>query len=556
MANTVIQLKYSSVTGQPPTLNVAEPAYSSLTGVLWIDDGTGVVPIGGKSYTTKIDNATSSATANTLVLRDLTGNASFNYVIANNIVGTIAGELVGNANTATKLQTPRYINLTGDGSGSSIFDGSANADITFDLSETGVVAGSYGGSTNIPTFTVDAEGRISYAANVSVATTLTVNADTGSNTIDLLTDSLNFVGGDGITTSVTPTDSIRIDVDNTVIRTTGNQSITGDLTVTGNIAVTGNLTSLDIDTIKIDDPMIQLAANNETSDAVDIGFLGHYSDDAGVTKRHTGLVRHAADGKYYLFKNYTDDSLDTNTPNNIIDVANTSFQRAVLDADIVGGNVSSLFSDIAVADGGTGRSTFTSGAILIGNGTGGLNELANVTYSLTGGLASSNTITSLTVDAYGRVSAATGAEIAIGANQVTSGLLAVNRGGTNNDTYTTGAALYFDGSKIATLANTGTAGTFGDVSRTLAITTDAYGRVSSITNNAIAIDTSQVVTGTLGVARGGTGTSSFSIKGVIVSDTSSTTGALSSLTSATEGHILQINSSGAPTFAHLNGGTF
>jgi hypothetical protein len=550
MANTVIQLKYSNVTGVPPTLNVAEPAYSNVTNTLWIDDGTGVVAIGGKHYTDQINAATSANTGNTIVKKDVDGNFSANIISAT---------LYGNSNTATALLNGRNFSIDGlDVESSTVgFDGTGAVVLQGNLKTTGVSAGTYGGQTNIPVITVDSKGRLSYAANVSISTSLTVASDTGQDTIALATDTLNLIGGDGISTVTDAgNNKITFNVDNTIIRTTGNQSITGDLSITGNVAITGNLTSLDIDTIKVDDPVIQLAANNETSDAVDIGFLGHYSDDAGVTKRHTGLVRHAADGKYYLFKNYTDDSLDTNTPNNIIDVANTSFQRAVLDADIVGGNVSSLFSDIAVADGGTGRSTFTSGAILIGNDTGGLNELANVTYSLTGGLASSNTITSLTVDAYGRVSAATGSAISIDASQVTSGLLAINRGGTNNDTYTTGAAVFFDGTKIATLANTGTAGTYGTNTQTLIVTTDAYGRVSSVSNVAIDINASQIGSGTLGVSRGGTGASSFSVKGVIVSDTSSTTGALSALTSVTEGHLLQINSSGVPVFEHLNGGTF
>jgi len=43
---------------------------------------------------------------------------------------------------------------------------------------------------------------------------------------------------------------------------------------------------------------------------------------------------------------------------------------------------------------------------------------------------------------------------------------------------------------------------------------------------------------------------------VIVSDTSSSTGALSSLASGTLGHVLQINSSGVPVFGHLQGGSF
>ena len=116
--------------------------------------------------------------------------------------------------------------------------------------------------------------------------------------------------------------------------------------------------------------------------------------------------------------------------------------------------------------------------------------------------------------------------------------------------------MQFDGTSVASIANTGTAGTYANASHVPVITTDPYGRVSAVTNTAIAIDTSQVTSGILGVARGGTGASSFSAKGVIVSDNASGTGALSALTSATEGHVLQINASGVPTFAHLNGGYF
>jgi hypothetical protein len=185
-----------------------------------------------------------------------------------------------------------------------------------------------------------------------------------------------------------------------------------------------------------------------------------------------------------------------------------------------------------------------------------LSVLANSTYTLTGGLAAANTISSLTVDAYGRVTAATGVAIAIDTAAITSGTLPIARGGTNQTTYTTGAMLQFNGTSIASLANTGTAATYANASHVPVITTDVYGRVSAVTNTAIAIDTTQITSGTLGVARGGSGASSFSMKGVIVSDNASGTGALSALTSATEGHVLQINSSGVPTFAHLNGGFF
>ena len=70
-ANVAIQIKFSDTTGQPLTLNVAEPAYSNVSGKLWTDDGTGIVPIGGKHYTLQIDAATNAANSNTIVKRDL-----------------------------------------------------------------------------------------------------------------------------------------------------------------------------------------------------------------------------------------------------------------------------------------------------------------------------------------------------------------------------------------------------------------------------------------------------------------------------------------------------
>jgi hypothetical protein len=549
MANTLIQLKYSLLTDVPPSLNVSEPAYSFSSNTLFIGtNDNGVINIGGYFYTSQIDNATSANTPNTLVRRDATGNASFYYVIAENLTGS----LTGNADSATKLQTARFFNFTGDVDAVAVsFDGTANADFTLELTNTGVAAGTYGGQTKIPVIVVDADGRVTSAANVNVATELTIAGDDESFTVDLLTETLTINGRDGITTdAVSSNNTILIDVDNTVIRGlnggSGSQTINSDLSVTGNLTVIGNVYSMNVESYKVTDPVIYLASNNYVSDVVDIGFVGNYFD--GSSQRHTGLIRKAGTNEMYAFTNY-DEEFDTN----ILNIANPSLVYANLHANLVDGIVENLAQAILVPDGGTGANTFASGQILVGNGTGALQSLANT--GTAGTYANASHVPVITTDAYGRVSGIVNTEISIDTSQVTSGILPIARGGTNNTTYTTGALLQFDGTKVATLANstyvqTGTLATSNTIT---SLTVDAYGRVTAATSQKIDIDTSQVTTGILPVVRGGTGANTFTTNGVLLGQGTS---ALTTVSSSTEGHILTINSSGVPQFQMLSGGTF
>ena len=599
MANTVIQLKYSETTAAPTTLNVAEPAYSNTSGKLFIGQaGNQVIAIGGRYYTQLLENAASANTANTIVKRDTAGIFSATAIYAS---------LFGNANTASTWATARTIGVSGDANGTVSIDGSANANIPLTLGSTGVSAGTYGGVTQIPTFSVDAKGRITSAANVSISTTLNIAGDAGTDAVALATDTITFKGGDGITTAVTAANTtVIIDVDNTVVRTSGAQSISGDLSVTGNLTITGTTTTVNTSTVTTTDSLIKLATNNTVGDVLDIGFYGQANTGSSVT--YHGLVRQAA-GNFFLFKGLVTDPTSNVLATGSLTAANT----ATLRANITGGTVSSLASAIAIADGGTNQTSFTNGIVAF-NGTA-LATLANT--GTAGSYGSASAVPVITTDAYGRVSAVTNTAIAIDASAVTTGTLPIARGGTNGTSFTSSQRVIFDGTKLASQANTGYTLTGGVAAGNTitSLTVNQYGEVSAVTAAEIAIAASQVTSGTLAVARGGTGLASYAVGDIIFASGATTlaaladvatgnvlisggvttapsygkvgltthvsgtlavgnggtgntaltlngvvlgqgSSALTTVVSSTEGHVLQISSGGVPTFAHLNGGSF
>ncbi len=129
-----------------------------------------------------IANATSSATVNTLVLRDASGNISFNTA-----TGTATHAL-----EADKWTMPRTITLTGDVTGSATIDGSSDVTLTetvnhaseankwtnpIALSLTGAVSGSalIDGSTNISldTTITTSQTTVLYLDDSTMSTTAT-----------------------------------------------------------------------------------------------------------------------------------------------------------------------------------------------------------------------------------------------------------------------------------------------------------------------------------------------------------------------------------------------
>lgn len=246
--STTIQIKRSANATAPATtdLIIGELAYSydkvndGANAKLYIEalnsgDSAVIHAIGGKYYTDTVDGATNNNTANKIVKRDASGNFS---------AGIITANLYGQANTATQLATTRFINLSGDATGTAAFDGTGNADISVTVSgitdvqlgsdttgdyvanltqgagialtnlggesanvsialaTSGVTANTYGGTTQIPAITIDQYGRITSASNTSITVASesfkTISVSGQSDIVaDSATDTLTFANTSG-----------------------------------------------------------------------------------------------------------------------------------------------------------------------------------------------------------------------------------------------------------------------------------------------------------------------------------------------------------------------
>ena len=242
--------------------------------------GSGITLTIGLPDTVTITTSLTIGSATTITSSGI--NAPTGIVTAN----TFIGDLTGTATSATQLETPRTFEIAGDVVASPIsFDGTGNvslaatiqpnsvelgtdtfgdyvatiadsgdsdvvvnnsgtetAAVTLGLTTTGVTAGSYGSSTEIPTFTVDSRGRLTVAGTSAVGTALTVSGDSGSEVIDLLTESLTISGGTNLTSSAA-SDTITIDLDDNISLTNVNatgivtaNTFIGDLTGTATTA--------------------------------------------------------------------------------------------------------------------------------------------------------------------------------------------------------------------------------------------------------------------------------------------------------------------------------
>ena len=127
-----------------------------------------------------------------------------------------------------------------------------------------------------------------YVDSQVTAQDLDTAGDSGTGSIDLDSQSLTISGTANEITTVASNQGITI-------------GLPDNVTIAGNLTVAGTQTTVSSTTVNVADPMLSLATNNGSADAVDIGFYGLY-DTSGSQDLYSGLFRDATDTKWKLFK--------------------------------------------------------------------------------------------------------------------------------------------------------------------------------------------------------------------------------------------------------------
>ena len=193
-----------NVTGIASVSNTTQSSTKD-SGALVVEGGVGIeknLNVGGLGFITGISTFGSTVLPNSNGTQNLGSTTQkWNNIYANTFVGAI----IGNSDTATKLQTARTISATSDITWSVSFDGSASVTAAATLANSGVVAGTYGSSTQVPVFAVDAKGRVTSVTNTGInfSTATVQNADNIKTTSrsTSATHYLTFVDSDNATSA-------------------------------------------------------------------------------------------------------------------------------------------------------------------------------------------------------------------------------------------------------------------------------------------------------------------------------------------------------------------
>ena len=591
-------LTTGATTTAPANIYTGELAYSYVTGTqanngdrLYIGTGnegpyaSNVDLIGGKYFTEMLNHVHGTTTASSALITDANSHVSALNTAALKIAATGAlgsavsidtildqDDLSGdNANALATQQsikayvdaqvTAQDLDFQGDSGGALNIDldsetltisgdtgistvGSGNT-IEIDLDDTAVTPGAYGSQTNIPTFTVDQQGRLTAASEVNVATALTVDGDSGAQDVSLLTDDLQILGTAGeVNTAVT---KVSTDVKVTV-------GLPAAVTITDSLVVDNLEIGLDADgTISTSSGDITLSPDGNSDVLVDSDTFTVQSGEA-----ESALIRIIADDsddagdEWHILNNAADNILSFG---NDIASAGTAVAQVSLTPNATVAN-----STTAVAGHMTvGNKLTVSGDLQVDGTTVTVNTdqvtLDDPIMTLGGDSAPSSDLNK-DLGILGRWHNGSAAKTAFFGFDDSTGRFTFVPDATETNAVISGstgdidvAGAYIDNIQI------GVSGANEIDTATGNLTLDSTGGLTTIDDD-LSVTGTVTLTNDLDVTHGGTGVSSFTDNGVLYGDGSNDLDVTAASTAP--GSILQTAASGGvPAFSNIiDGGTY
>jgi hypothetical protein len=204
-----------------------------------------------------------SGTSNEVLVSASSGSVTLS--LPDNIHVDVTGDLTGNADTASTLETSRTISLGGSLSGSVSFDGSQNVTITADIVADSVALGT------------DTTGDYVAGASASGAgISVTGSGGEGSSLVISNTGVTSLSGTANEVTVSASAGAITIGLPDDV-------TIGGNLGVTGNLTVSGSVTTLNTETLLVEDNQITLNSNVTGTPAANAGIEVERGDSTNAS---------------------------------------------------------------------------------------------------------------------------------------------------------------------------------------------------------------------------------------------------------------------------------